>query len=265
MEELYRVFSRGVRFFLWRQLGKQDLDDTVHDTFLTVAEAIRRGDVREPDRLMGFVWTVVRRQLAAHIERTVHRETNVWNSMARRACWISAADPEWKAIAGSIRVLARRLLREVSGTGPGGIGPILFERAKTGRDLPRHGSDPDPIPPPEVARKGAPGDAGQKEAIPTQNLLVSVLLPCCNTSGRLIRTSVQLWLVLEEEQARHPDDEQVEQYSLGSVGRGGNSSAFEQHLLICPACQDRVAEMDLNIQGVQAAARETSRRDAAPR
>src|SRR5690242_13964843 len=61
MEELYKVFSRGVRFFLWRQIGRQDLEDTVHDTFLTVAEAIRRGEVREPERLMGFVWTVVRR------------------------------------------------------------------------------------------------------------------------------------------------------------------------------------------------------------
>src|SRR6476660_2768242 len=63
MEELYAVFSRGVRFFLWRQLGRQDLEDTMHDTFLVVTEAIRRGEVREPDKLMGFVWTVVRRQL----------------------------------------------------------------------------------------------------------------------------------------------------------------------------------------------------------
>ena len=27
MEELYRVFSEGVRFYLWRQLGPQDLTD----------------------------------------------------------------------------------------------------------------------------------------------------------------------------------------------------------------------------------------------
>src|ERR1700728_4958578 len=44
LEELYRVFSRGVRFYLCRQLGPQDLDDRVHDTFLTVAQAIQRGD-----------------------------------------------------------------------------------------------------------------------------------------------------------------------------------------------------------------------------
>jgi len=71
MEELYRVFSRGVRYYLCRQLGPQDLDDKVHDTFLIVVQAIRKGDLREPERLMGFVRTVVRRQVAAQIDRVV--------------------------------------------------------------------------------------------------------------------------------------------------------------------------------------------------
>jgi len=72
MEELYRVFARGIRFYLCRQLGPQELDDRVHDTFLIVVQAIRRGDLREPERLMGFVRTVVRRQVAAHIDDLVH-------------------------------------------------------------------------------------------------------------------------------------------------------------------------------------------------
>ncbi|MGD0616277.1 MAG: sigma-70 family RNA polymerase sigma factor [Bryobacteraceae bacterium] len=72
MEELYRIFARGIRFYLCRQLGPQELDDRVHDTFLIVVQAIRRGDLREPERLMGFVRTVVRRQVAAHIDDLVH-------------------------------------------------------------------------------------------------------------------------------------------------------------------------------------------------
>jgi RNA polymerase sigma factor (sigma-70 family) len=115
MEELYDVFSRGVRFFLWRQLGKQDLDDTVHDTFLTVAEAIRRGDVREPDRLMGFVWTVVRRHLAAHIERTVNLRNRRAELDGEAVLQDRAEDPEWKAIVRQRQLLAQRLLEEVSG------------------------------------------------------------------------------------------------------------------------------------------------------
>ena len=62
MEQLYAVFVKGVRFFLWRQLGPQDLDDKVHDVFLIITQSIRRGELRDPERLMGYVRTVVRRR-----------------------------------------------------------------------------------------------------------------------------------------------------------------------------------------------------------
>jgi RNA polymerase sigma-70 factor (ECF subfamily) len=71
MEQLYKLFIRGIRYYLCRQLGPQDLDDKVHDTFIIVVNAIRRGDLREPERLMGFVRTVTRRQVAAHIGQAV--------------------------------------------------------------------------------------------------------------------------------------------------------------------------------------------------
>lgn len=72
MEDLYRLFARGIRFYFYRQLGPQELEDKIHDTFLIVVQAIKRGDLREPERLMGFVRTVVRRQVAAHIDHVVH-------------------------------------------------------------------------------------------------------------------------------------------------------------------------------------------------
>lgn len=71
MEQLYRVFHRGIRFTLCQRLGSQDLDDRVHDALLTIAQAIRKGDIREPERLMGFVRTVVLRQVAANKERMI--------------------------------------------------------------------------------------------------------------------------------------------------------------------------------------------------
>ena len=78
MEELYRIFSRGIRFYLCRQLGPQDLDDRMHDCFLVVIQAIRKGELREPERLMGFVRTIVRRQIAGQIDVAVQtRKTQV--------------------------------------------------------------------------------------------------------------------------------------------------------------------------------------------
>jgi|HubBroStandDraft_4_1064222.scaffolds.fasta_scaffold27671_3 RNA polymerase sigma-70 factor (ECF subfamily) len=79
MEELYRLFGRGIRYYLCRQLGHQELDDKVHDTFVIVVQAIRRGELREPERLMGFVRTVVRRQVAAYIDEAVHSRRDELN------------------------------------------------------------------------------------------------------------------------------------------------------------------------------------------
>lgn len=76
MEELYRVFTTGIRFYLCRHLGPQDLDDKVHDAFLTIAQSIRRGEVREPERLMGYVRTVIRRQVAGYIAGAVEARRN---------------------------------------------------------------------------------------------------------------------------------------------------------------------------------------------
>jgi len=73
LEELYRIFSKGMRYYLCRQLGPQDLDDKVHDCFLIVTQAIRRGELRDPERLMGFARTIVRRQIAGHIDVAVQQ------------------------------------------------------------------------------------------------------------------------------------------------------------------------------------------------
>ena len=66
----------GIRFMLFRQLGPEDLDDKVHDVFLIIAQAIRNGELREPSRLMGYIHTIVRRQIAAYIDRAVSLRRN---------------------------------------------------------------------------------------------------------------------------------------------------------------------------------------------
>ena len=114
MEELYRVFSRGVRYYLCRQLGPQDLDDKVHDTFLIVVQAIRKGELREPERLMGFVRTVVRRQVAAQIDRAVQNR----REQADMDTTILVSDhrdtPEEAAITKQQEEVAEAVLRSVS-------------------------------------------------------------------------------------------------------------------------------------------------------
>ena len=98
MEQLYRLFSKGIRYYLQRQLGAQELEDKVHDTFLIVVNAIRRGDIREPERLMGFVRTVVRRQVAGYIEDAVHTRREETDLETGIPVADRARDPEQEAL-----------------------------------------------------------------------------------------------------------------------------------------------------------------------
>jgi len=113
MEELYELFSRGIRYYLCRQLGAQELDDKVHDTFVVVVQAIQRGEIREPQRLMGFVRTIVRRQVAAHIDKVVHtrREHVELDSTVRMAD--PRENPEESAIFRQRADLIHRVLSEL--------------------------------------------------------------------------------------------------------------------------------------------------------
>ena len=113
MENLYRVFSTGVRFYLCRQLGAQDLDDRVHDAFLVITQSIQRGDLREPERLMGYIRTIVRRQVAAHIETLVQSRRNCAPAEVGFTLTDRKPNPEVAVIEGQKTDLAMRVLQSI--------------------------------------------------------------------------------------------------------------------------------------------------------
>jgi RNA polymerase sigma factor (sigma-70 family) len=114
MEELYRVFSRGVRFYLCRQLGPQDLDDKVHDTFVIVVQAIRKGELREPERLMGFVRTVLIRQLGLAISGLIRtRERSIQLDSARHLTAVDSS-PEEHALSLQKVALMKQALKQLN-------------------------------------------------------------------------------------------------------------------------------------------------------
>jgi len=114
MAELYHLFSKGVRFYLCRQLGLQDLDDRVHDTFVVVVQAIRRGELREPERLMGFVRTIVRRQVASHIDKAVQTRREQLDLDASSRVADPHGNPEEAAIFNQKGDMIRKVLSELT-------------------------------------------------------------------------------------------------------------------------------------------------------
>ena len=114
MEELYQVFSRGIRYYLCRHLGPQELDDKVHDTFLIVVQAIQTGGLREPEKLMGFVRTVVRRQVAAFIDTAVQTRRDFADLELGGTVPDGGADPEQQVLKDERSVLMQTVLRGIS-------------------------------------------------------------------------------------------------------------------------------------------------------
>ena len=114
LERLYQLFSRGVRYYLCRQLGPEELEDRIHDTFLIVVNALKKGDLREPDRLMGFVRTIVRRQVATYIDQVVHIRREQTDLESGAAVADRKRDPEQQAMARQKTELMKSVLDSLS-------------------------------------------------------------------------------------------------------------------------------------------------------
>lgn len=113
-EILYRSLSTGARYFLQRRLGMQDVEDRVHDLFLAIVSAIRRGEIRQPERLMGFVRTLLHRQLASEIGRSIKRRATDANLDTAAEAPSTASTPEERAIADQKSELMKKVLRELT-------------------------------------------------------------------------------------------------------------------------------------------------------
>lgn len=113
-ETLYRTLLSGARLFLRRRLGSEDVDDRVHDVFLIVVETIRRGELQHPERLMGFVRTVLYRQLNLEIGQVIRRRERSGDISETAHLMAAGFTPEQQAIAGEKVTLMKKVMREMS-------------------------------------------------------------------------------------------------------------------------------------------------------
>jgi RNA polymerase sigma factor (sigma-70 family) len=73
VEDLYAMLKTAARCQLVRKVDRQLVEDKFHDVVVAVLEAIMNGTVHQPNRLLGFVHTVTRRRVAAHIRANIKR------------------------------------------------------------------------------------------------------------------------------------------------------------------------------------------------
>ncbi len=74
--ELVERYSRGVAFIIRRETGGASAaDDLYQETFRIALEKIRRGDLREPEKLSGFVCGIARNLVIDYFRRAERHES----------------------------------------------------------------------------------------------------------------------------------------------------------------------------------------------
>lgn len=74
--ELVERYSRGVTFILHREAsGASAADDLYQETFRIALEKIRRGDLREPEKLSGFLCSIARNLVIDYFRRASRQES----------------------------------------------------------------------------------------------------------------------------------------------------------------------------------------------
>jgi RNA polymerase sigma factor (sigma-70 family) len=77
-EELYEICSGGIRTLLQRHLiYRTDVNDKMHDIYIIAVKAIRKCVIREPNRLMGFLHVLVRREIVRYNRQCIRRSADI--------------------------------------------------------------------------------------------------------------------------------------------------------------------------------------------
>lgn len=71
VEEVYGYFGSGIRYLIVKQLGPEEIEDHIQNTFLLVLDQIRRGQVRDKCALRSFIQVVVRRYICSVVEERI--------------------------------------------------------------------------------------------------------------------------------------------------------------------------------------------------
>ncbi|MEQ1946066.1 MAG: sigma-70 family RNA polymerase sigma factor [Bryobacteraceae bacterium] len=116
MEDLYSALWSAAKPKLSRTVDSQLVEDKFHDVVVTVLEAIRSGTLRDPSRLMGFVQTITRRRVAAHIRGKISRRKRLVSMgpsefpgpAAEIPGWVSLETERLKVLRVAIRCLCSR-------------------------------------------------------------------------------------------------------------------------------------------------------------
>jgi RNA polymerase sigma-70 factor (ECF subfamily) len=114
MLDLYECISSGLRPYLARQLRPQDYRDKIHSIFVDVVVAIQHGQLRDPERLMGFARTIARRKVSLYIDAAASDRRNQVEIGSLFGLASTGATPEQEMVSQEQSELVRLTLARLS-------------------------------------------------------------------------------------------------------------------------------------------------------
>jgi len=110
-ERVFEIYGRGVAIILDRHTnGRPEAEDLFQDTFRLVLEKLRRGELREPAALPGFVSQIARSLAIEHYRKATRRKTDS-DSEAILDAVAPSASPLGELLASENAALVRRVLQ----------------------------------------------------------------------------------------------------------------------------------------------------------
>jgi RNA polymerase sigma-70 factor, ECF subfamily len=107
--ELVERYANGVRIVIRQSAPDADAEDIYQETFCLVLQKVRRGEVREPERLSGFIVSLARNLMIDHFRRTAKQQAR--EAPAETALLYSPEPSQLDRLLHEQRkVLARRVL-----------------------------------------------------------------------------------------------------------------------------------------------------------
>jgi RNA polymerase sigma-70 factor (ECF subfamily) len=77
LEELYRICRKFPAYLLARSLPPGEVEDAVHSVYLAALEQLRRGDLKEPSKLVPYIIIIARRHVCHWIKGKLHGPSGV--------------------------------------------------------------------------------------------------------------------------------------------------------------------------------------------
>jgi RNA polymerase sigma-70 factor (ECF subfamily) len=107
------IYGRGVAILLDRHTnGRPEAEDLFQDTFRLVLEKLRRGELREPAKLPGFLAQIARSLAIEHYRKATRRKTEA-DSEAVDLAVAPIASPLSGLLESENAALVRRVIREL--------------------------------------------------------------------------------------------------------------------------------------------------------